>query len=80
MHAGCDGNFNELYCKDNAKSLPQCWWSTCACLFHRNLKDYWQQPGEMKTEKDISRSTRIEEIELDGDDQERNPDTSSLKE
>ena len=69
-----------LYCKDNGKPLPQCSWSTFACLVDRNLGDYWQDDSEMGTEEVISNSSRIDEIEVDRDDRERNPNTSSRRE
>ena len=58
----------KLYCKDNGKPLPQCSWSTLACLVDRNLGDYWQDDSEMGTEEVISNSSRINEIEVDRDD------------
>ena len=68
-----------LYCEDNGKPLPQRSWSTLACLVDGNLGDYWQDDSEMGTEEVISNSSRIDEIEVDRDDRERNPDVSSRK-
>ena len=70
----------KLYCEDNGKPLPQRSWSTLACLVDGNLGDYWQDGSEMGTEEVISNSSRIDEIEVDEDDRERNPDVSSRKE
>ena len=70
----------KLYCEDNGKPLPQRSWSTLACLVDGNLGDYWQDDSEMGTEEVISNSSRIDEIEVDEDDRERNPDVSSRKE
>ena len=70
----------KLYCEDNGKPLPQRSWSTLACLVDGNLGDYWQDDSEMGTEEVISNSSRIDEIEVDRDDRERNPDVSSRKE
>ena len=70
----------KLYCEDNGKPLPQRSWSTLACLVDGNLGDYWQDNSEMGTEEVIPNSSRIEEIEVDQDDRERNPDISSRKE
>ena len=70
----------KLYCEDNGKPLPQRSWSTLACLVDGNLADYWQDDSEMGTEEVISNSSRIDEIEVDEDDRERNPDVSSRKE
>ena len=70
----------KLYCEDNGKPLPQRSWSTLACLVDGNLGDYWQDDSEMGTEEVISNSSRIDEIEVDEDDRERNPDVSSPKE
>ena len=69
----------KLYCEDNGKPLPQRSWSTLACLVDGNLGDYWQDEREIGTEEVISNSSRIDEIEVDRDDGERNPDTSSQK-
>ena len=69
-----------LYCEDNGKPLPQRSWSTLACLVDGNLGDYWQDASEMGTEEVISNSSRTDEIEVDREDRERNPDTSSRKE
>ena len=68
------------YCEDNSKPLPQRSWTTLACLVDGNPGDYWQDASEMGTEEVISNSSRIDEIEVDRDDRERNPDTSSRKE
>ena len=70
----------KLYCEDNGKPLPQQSWSTLACLVDGNLGGYWQDDSEMGTEEVISNSSRIDEIEVDRDDQEPNPDVSSRKE
>ena len=70
----------KLYCEDNGKPLPQRSWSTLACLVDGNLGDYWQDGSEMGTEEVISNSSRIDEIEVDEDDREQNPDVSSRKE
>ena len=70
----------KVYCEDNGKPLPQRSWSTLACLVDGNLGDYWQDASEMGTEEIISNSSTIDQIEVDGDDRERNPDTSSRKE
>ena len=70
----------KLYCKDNGKPLPQRSWSTLACLVDGNLGDYWRDDSEMGTEEVISYSSGIDEIEVDRDDQERNPDVSSREE
>ena len=70
----------KLYCEDNGKPLPQRSWSTLACLVDGNLGYYWQDGSEMGTEEVISNSSRIDEIEVDEDDRERNPDVSSPKE
>ena len=70
----------KLYCEDNGKRLPQCSWSTLASLVDRNLGDFWQDDSEMGTEGVIPNSSRIDKIEVDRDDRERNPDTSSRKE
>ena len=70
----------KLYCEDNGKPLPQRSWSTLACLVDGNLGDYWQDAREMGTEEVISNSSRNDEIEVDRDVRERNPDTSSRKE
>ena len=70
----------KLYCEDNGKPLPQRSWSTLACLVDGNLGDYSQDDSEMGTEEVISNSSRIDEIEVDRDDRERNPDISSRKE
>ena len=70
----------KLYCEDNGKPLPQRSWSTLACLVDGNLGDYWRDDSEMGTEEVISNSSRIDEIEVDRDDRERNPDVSSRKE
>ena len=70
----------KLFCEDNGKPLPQRSWSTWACLVDGNLGDYWQDDSEMGTEEVISNSSRIDEIEVDEDDRERNPDVSSRKE
>ena len=70
----------KLYCEDNGKPLPQRLWRTSACLVDGNLGDYWQDASEMGTEEFISHSSRIDKIEVDPDDQERNPDTSSRRE
>ena len=70
----------KLYCEDNGKPLPQRSWSTLACLVDGNLGDYWQDDSEMRTEEVISNSSRIDEIEVDRDDRERNPDVLSRKE
>ena len=51
-----------------------------ACLGDGNLGDYWQDGSEMGTEEVISNSSRIDEIEVDEDDRERDPDVSSRKE
>ena len=70
----------KLYCEDNGKPLPQRSWSTLACLVDGNLGDYWQDDSEMGTEEVISNSSRINEIQVDEDDRERNPDVKSRKE
>ena len=70
----------KLYCEDNGKPLPQRSWSTLACLVDGNLGDYWQDGSEMGTEEVVSNSSRIDEIEVDEDDREQNPDVSSRKE
>ena len=70
----------KLYCEDNGKPLPQRSWSKLACLVDGNLGDYWQDGSEMGTEEVISNSSRIDEIEVDEDNRERNPDVSSRKE
>ena len=70
----------KLYCEGNGKPLPQRSWSTLACLVDGNLGDYWQDDSEMGTEEVISNSSRIDEIEVDEDDRERNPDVTSRKE
>ena len=70
----------KLYCEDNGKPLPGCSWSTLACLVAGNRGYYWQESSEMGTEVVITNSSRINKIEVDGDDRERNPDTSSRKE
>ena len=70
----------KLYCEDNGKPMPQRSWSTLACLVDGNLGDYWQDGSEMGTEEVISQSSRIDEIGVDEDDRERNPDVSSRKE
>ena len=70
----------KLYCEDTGKPLPQRSWSTLACLVDGNLGDYWQDASEMGTEEVISNSSRIDEIEVDRDHRERNPDTSSREE
>ena len=70
----------KLYCEDNGKPLPQRSWSTLTCLVDGNLGDYWQDDSEMGTEEVISNSSRIDKIEVDEDNRERNPDVSSRKE
>ena len=70
----------KLYCEDNGKPLPQRSWSTLPCLVDRNLGDYWQDASEMGTDEVISNSSRIDEIEVNRDNRERNLDTSSRKE
>ena len=50
-----------------------------ACLVDGNLGDYWRDDSEMGTEEVISNSSRIDRIEVDRDDRERNLDTSSRK-
>ena len=70
----------KLYCKDNGKPLQQRSWSTLTCLVDGNLGDYWQDASEKGTEEVISNSSRIDEIQVDRDDREQNPDTSSRKE
>ena len=70
----------KLYCEDNGKPLPQHSWSTLACLVDGKLGDYWQDDNEMGTEQVISNSSRMDKIDVDRDDRERNPDTSSQKE
>ena len=70
----------KLYCGDNGQNLPQRSWSTTACLVDGNPGDYWQDASEMGTEEVISNSSIIDEVEVDRDDRERNPDTSSRKE
>ena len=70
----------KLYCEDNGKPLRQRSWSTSACLVDGNLGHYWQDDSEIGTEEVISNSSRIDKIEVDRDDRERNPDTSSRKE
>ena len=67
------------YCEYNGKPLPWRWWSTLACLVDGNLADYWQESSEMGTEEVISNSSRIDQIGVDGDDREENPDTSLRK-
>ena len=69
----------KLYCEDNGKPLPERSWSTLACLVDGNLGDYWRDDSEMGTEEVISNSSRIDEIEVDRDDRERNPEVSSRK-
>ena len=66
-----------LHCGDNGKPLPQRSWSTLACLVDGNLGDHWQGPSEMGTEEVISNSSRIDKFEVDQDDQDPNPNTSS---
>ena len=70
----------KLYCEDNGKPLPQRSWSTLASLVDGNLGDYWQDASEIGTEEVISNSSRIDEIEVNQDDRERNPDTPLRKE
>ena len=70
----------KLYCEDNGKPLPQRSWSTLACLVDGNLGDYWRNDSEMGTEEVISNSSRIDKIEVDEDDRERNLHVSSRKE
>ena len=70
----------KLYCEDNSKPWPHRSWSTLACLVDGNLGDHWQESRKMRTEEMISNSSTIDEIDLDGVDRERNPDTSSRKE
>ena len=61
----------KLYCEDNCNPLPQCSWSTLACLVDGNLGDYWQDAGEMGTEEVVSNSSISDKIEVDRDDRER---------
>ena len=70
----------KLYCEDNSKPLPQRSWSTLACLVDGNLGDYWQDASAMGTGEVISNWSRNDEIEVDRDDREQNPNTSSQKE
>ena len=70
----------ELYCKDTGKPWPQRSWRTLACLVDGNPGDYWQDASEMGTEEVISNSSRIDKLQVDPDDRERNPDVSSWKE
>ena len=70
----------KLCCKDNGKPLPQRSWSTLACSVDGNLGDFSQDDSEMGTEEVISNSSRINKIEVDRDNREGNPDTSSRKE
>ena len=66
----------KLYCEDNGKPLPQRSWNTLACLVDGNLGYYWRDDSKMGTEEVISNSSGIDEIEVDRDDRERNPDIS----
>ena len=70
----------KLYCEDIGKPLPKRSWSTLGCLVDGNLGDYWRDDSEMGTEVVISNSSGIDEIEVDRDGPERNPDKSSRKE
>ena len=70
----------KLYCEHNGKPLPQRSLSTLVCVVDGKLGDYWQDASEMGTKEVISTSSRIDEIEVDRDDRDRNPDRSSRKE